>query len=209
LGQPDTTPPTAPINPALGNATASSLTFTWSPATDNLGVAGYRIDVATDAAFAQLLTGYSGKNMGKSTALIAGLSPGATYYARVRAFDAAGNTGPNSVTASGTTLGPPDATAPTAPSNPVLYNATSVSLVFSWKAATDNVGVVGYRIDLSTDPSFIGFVPGYAARNVGNRLGLTITGLNRATKYYARVRAFDLAGNTGMNSAPAQGATLP
>jgi hypothetical protein len=48
---------------------------------------------STDAAFAQLLTGYSGKNMGKSTSFtIAGLSPGATYYARVRAFDAAGNT---------------------------------------------------------------------------------------------------------------------
>jgi hypothetical protein len=58
-----------------------------------------------------------------------------------------------------------------------------------------------YRVDVSTDPNFATFLPGYQNLNVGNITSLNITGLNPTTQYYYRVRAVDTAaGNTSGNS---------
>ncbi|MET8088346.1 cellulose binding domain-containing protein [Micromonospora sp. NPDC005237] len=40
---PDTTPPSAPQNLAVGEVTASTATLSWSPSTDNVGVLGYNV----------------------------------------------------------------------------------------------------------------------------------------------------------------------
>ena len=60
-------------------------------------------------------------------------------------------------------------------------------------------GATGYRLDVSTSSSFSSFVDGYDNLDVGNVTQWVVTGLNRGTSYYYRVRAYDAAG-TGENS---------
>ncbi len=49
----------------------------------------------------------------------------------------------------------------------------------------------GYLLDVSTSSSFDSFVDGYHDLDVGNVTGRVVTGLNRGTTYYYRVRAYD------------------
>ena len=100
----DSQPPTVPSNVALAIPSSSTLTATWTASTDNVGVAGYYLDVATDSSFANFVAGYHNKSLGNVlSALITGLSPSTTYYARVRAADASGNLSANSAAASAAT----------------------------------------------------------------------------------------------------------
>ena len=78
---PDTTPPTAPTGLAVSSVTQTSLTFTWSPSTDNVGVTGYAVSK-------------DGSQLGYTTTTsypITGLSCGTTSPLAVDAVDAAGN----------------------------------------------------------------------------------------------------------------------
>jgi hypothetical protein len=61
----------------------SSATFTWG-ANGNPGGTSYELTVASDTAFALIVATV---NAGANTATASGLFPGATYYARVRAFN--------------------------------------------------------------------------------------------------------------------------
>lgn len=97
--------PAAPATLTVIGATNKSLTFSWSP---SLGVTGYRMDLATDAGFTNLVPLYNGRNVGPGTTHTAvGLSPATTYYGRVRAYDGAGMVSPDSPVASGTTTNTP------------------------------------------------------------------------------------------------------
>ncbi|HAM36342.1 MAG TPA: hypothetical protein DCP85_10510, partial [Elusimicrobia bacterium] len=204
----DTQAPGAPTALSLGGATSSSLNLTWTAATDNMAVNGYKLDVSPNAAFSSFVTGYSAKDLGNVTsASITGLSAGTAYYARLRAYDAAGNTSSNSASASGTTA-PVDATAPGAPGNLAAAALNSTSIGLSWSAATDNAGVTGYKLDVSLNSAFSSFVTGYNNKELGNVTSTSITGLSAGTVYYARLRAYDAAGNVSANSAPASAATL-
>jgi hypothetical protein len=55
----------------------------------------------------------------------------------------------------------------------------------------------GYLLDVSTRSSFDSFVDGYHDLDVGNVTGRVVTGLNRGTTYYYRVRAYDETARTG------------
>ncbi len=55
----------------------------------------------------------------------------------------------------------------------------------------------GYLLDVSTSSSFNSFVDGYHDLDVGNVTGRVVTGLNRGTTYYYRVRAYDATALTG------------
>ena len=77
----DTTPPSVPANLAVTGTTASSASLSWSPSTDNVGVAGYRVY-------------RNGVQVGDPTGTTftdAGLSAATQYTYTVAAFDAAGN----------------------------------------------------------------------------------------------------------------------
>src|SRR6516162_2898701 len=60
-------------------------------------------------------------------------------------------------------------------------------------------GATGYRLDVSTTPSFDSCVSTYRDLDVGNVTNHIVAGLNRATRYYYRVRPYNSAG-TGDNS---------
>ena len=55
----------------------------------------------------------------------------------------------------------------------------------------------GYLLDVSTSSSFDSFVDGYHDLDVGNVTGRVVTGLNRGTTYYYRVRAYDATAPSG------------
>ncbi len=91
---PDTTPPSIPGSYYGSAISQSSVQLAWGAAMDNVGVTGYLVDVSTSASFANYVSGWQGNNVGNILSnTISNLNPGTTYYSRVRAMDAAGNTG--------------------------------------------------------------------------------------------------------------------
>ncbi|MEU6312079.1 glycoside hydrolase family 18 chitinase [Streptomyces sp. NPDC047014] len=99
--QPGDTPPGAPGTPTASNVADTSLSLSWSPATDDKGVKNY--DVLRNGAKIATVTG--------TTYADTGLTKGTTYGYSVTARDTADQTGPSSGTLSVTTTGgviPPD-----------------------------------------------------------------------------------------------------
>ncbi|WP_042160247.1 lytic polysaccharide monooxygenase [Paenibacillus gorillae] len=81
---------------------------------------------------------------------------------------------------------PVDTTAPSAPGTLTSPSKTTTSVSLSWGAATDNVGVTGYRIFNGANQ---------IAQVSGSTLTYTATGLTANTPYTFSVRAIDAAGN--------------
>ncbi|MEE4544145.1 discoidin domain-containing protein [Streptomyces sp. V4-01] len=86
-----------------------------------------------------------------------------------------------------------DTTPPTAPANLHATAHTSSSVSLAWNAATDNVGVTGYRV-LRVD--------GSTSTQAGTATGtsLTVTGLAPSTAYTFDVVALDAAGGVSQPS---------
>jgi hypothetical protein len=107
----------------------------------------------------------------------------------------------------GNSCGSADTQPPTVPANVLATPESSSRIRLDWSASTDNVGVSGYRVDVSTSAAFATFVSGYQNRDAGNVTTFAITGLSASTTYYARVRAYDAAANTSASSNPASATT--
>jgi hypothetical protein len=74
--------PPAPVTNAAGSITTSSASVSWAA---SVGATSYRLDVATDAAFTALVSGFNDLNVGNVTTYsITGLTANSTYYYRVR-----------------------------------------------------------------------------------------------------------------------------
>jgi len=190
---PDSTPPSVPGNLQLTAASASQLHLSWTAATDNVAVAGYRLDVSPNSAFSSFATGYQNKDLGNVTsAAITGLSASTAYYARLRAYDAAGNTSSNSAFASARTSALPDTLAPTAaiisPADGANVSGT-VSVVAS---ASDNTGVsqLEFYIDGLLKSTLTSTPYVYSLETSALPLG----------SHAIMAKAYDAAGNSGQRS---------
>ena len=112
-GGSDTTPPSAPGVLTAAAVSGVEIDLSWGAATDNVGVAGYRVERCTGdgctvyTKFGTLITGTAYADVG--------LSPNTSYSYIVRAQDAAGNLGAYTT----------PATAVTPASNPTLVAAYS------------------------------------------------------------------------------------
>jgi len=102
---------------------------------------------------------------------------------------------------------PSDTTAPSVPGNVTWAPLHFTSMTLTWNASTDNVAVTGYRLDVSLNSGFSSFISGHQNLNVGNVLTRQVTGLSEGTTYYARLRAYDAAGNISGNSGTTQSVT--
>lgn len=94
------------------------------------------------------------------------------------------------------------------PAVPVAGAASSItttSFNANWSAAG---GAQGYKLDVSTDPLFSSFLPGYQNLSVGPVTTYQVTGLSAGTEYYYRVRAYSANGTSG-NSGTISVTTLP
>src|SRR5438094_4593450 len=105
----DTIAPATPTGLAASAVTSTSLTLSWSPASDNVGVTGYRV----------YRDGTLVASPGATSASITGLSAATTYSFTVSAVDAAGNASALSAPLSATT---PLLTTPTSAPTPPPYD---------------------------------------------------------------------------------------
>lgn len=101
-----------------------------------------------------------------------------------------------------------DNSPPTAPAQVNLVAQGATTLVLSWSASTDDLGVAGYRVDLSSSTQFSSYAPGYRDFDAHAVTTLTINSLTPGITYFARVRAYDGSGNVSPNSPVAQAATF-
>ncbi|MFE9956619.1 glycoside hydrolase family 9 protein [Micromonospora sp. NPDC005299] len=97
---PDTTPPTAPGTPTASAVGPTGLTLAWGPATDNVGVTGYRVHRSGNVLV--------GSTTG-TTLAVTGLTAATAYTFTVVALDAAGNVSAASPSLTVTTADPPAA----------------------------------------------------------------------------------------------------
>jgi beta-lactamase superfamily II metal-dependent hydrolase/fibronectin type 3 domain-containing protein len=81
-----------------------------------------------------------------------------------------------------------DGTPPTAPGSLVASAVSSSEVDLTWNAATDNVGVTGYRVYRSTGGS-------YSLAGTTTTTGFADLGLAASTAYSYQVTAVDAAGN--------------
>ncbi|MEM8507824.1 MAG: fibronectin type III domain-containing protein [Bacteroidota bacterium] len=177
---PDTSPPTAPTSLSSTGTTTATVSLSWTAATDNVAVTGYRV-FQDGGAVATL------GNVTNHT--VSGLSANTSYQFTVRALDAAGNESTNSNAINVTTASAADTQAPSPPtvSSP---SKTTTSVNLSWSGATDNVGVTGYRV----------FRDGSLEVTLGNVTNHTVSGLTADTSYLFTVRALDAAANESADS---------
>jgi beta-glucanase (GH16 family) len=186
-GTPDTRPPAAPTN--LGWASdRGTVTLTWSPSTDDVGVVAY------DLFFGSF---YLGAFDGPSVALI-GFKAGTPYTFTVRARDATGNVSAASSPATVLLGLAQDTTPPTAPANLSAANVTATSVTLRWSASSDDVGVVLYQVLASAA----------LKATVAGSTSAVITGLSASTSYSLTIKALDAAGNASAPSSPLVVTTL-
>jgi endonuclease I/chitodextrinase len=184
---PDNQAPTAATNLAITETTSSTISLSWSAATDNVAVTSY--DIYVNGVLKTAVPGL--------TATITGLSATTTYSFYVIAKDAAVNSSPSSNIVNGTTtIVIPDTQNPTAASNLTVTGSSSSTISLSWTAGTDNIGVTSYDVYLNS--VFKSTVSGTTA---------IVNGLTPTTTYSFYVVAKDAAGNSSLQSNSANGTT--
>ncbi|HET7766158.1 MAG TPA: fibronectin type III domain-containing protein [Burkholderiales bacterium] len=190
---PDMTPPSAPASLAATAVSPAQVDLTWSTANDNVGVTGYRIERCQGAScsnFAQIAappaTSFSDTGVTAST----------SYSYRVRATDAAGNLSSYSNTGTASTPASSDTTPPSSTDDLLATAVSSAQVNLTWDAATDDVGVTGYRVERCQGASCSNF----AQIATPSGTSFNDTAVAASTSYSYRVRAADAAGNLGSYS---------
>jgi hypothetical protein len=137
--------------------TRSSFMATWDTAS---GAGGYQLDVSKSKSFSSYVNGYQGLDVGNVTSrIVSGLSPGTTYYYRVRSYDAAGAMSNSDIMSATTITAPGLVIIPTFDSS-ILNdpNAAAIQSVINQAIATyqslfrDSVTVPIYYRYTNTDP---------------------------------------------------------
>lgn len=131
----ESVPPSAPGSLAGVPFGARAVDLSWTAATDNVAVAGYRLqrdgtDIGTLAPSVH-------------TYHDAGLTSETGYHYAVVAFDGSGNDGP--VATVDVTTPADDTVAPTAPTS-LGGTTTDTTVALSWTAGTDDQNVAGYQV---------------------------------------------------------------
>jgi chitodextrinase len=129
--------------------------------------------------------------------MISGLSPLSSHNIRVQAYDAVRNKSARSAALAVSTIAPPDATAPTTPTNVAFSNLKGTSVVVKWNASTDSVGVTGYNV----------YVNGVYNKTTTSPATI-LSGLTGSTTYSISILAFDAANNRSVRSTEATITTM-
>lgn len=170
----------APSVPGVPQAVVdgSSVSLTWTASTDNVGVTGYKI--YKDGVYLKTVTAAS--------VSVSSLSPG-TYSFSVSAMDQAGNESDRSISVPVIIEEIIDIQPPTAPSG-LRAEITGTSVILSWNASTDNVGVARYQV----------YQDGMLAAET-TETTVQIDNLQYNTPYTFKTAAVDEAGNTAVSEA--------
>ena len=135
-GPADAQPPTPPTTVSATAVSTGRVDLSWSGATDDVGVTGYRVYRDGTELVEQAGTSYSDRTV----------SPASTYNYTIVAVDGSGKASPPSAPATATTTGAPDGTPPSTPASLTGNSPSSSQVNLSWAASTDNVAVTGYNV---------------------------------------------------------------
>ncbi|MEK6480130.1 gliding motility-associated C-terminal domain-containing protein [Catalinimonas sp. 4WD22] len=176
IGEP--APEAAPVANGPTNITCNSFDISWS----DEGVTDYLVDIATDNAFINIITGYNGLVVSGGTSLSVSsteIEAGVEYFYRVRAIDDACLTPSQFSDIESVTTDP--IPAPRAEE----VNGFCDSFTAEWTSVT---GAIDYYLDVSTDPAFTtnDIIDNQA---VGLVNSFNVNGLTDAGPFYYRVRA--------------------
>ncbi|MEO9964787.1 MAG: DUF6443 domain-containing protein, partial [Reichenbachiella sp.] len=152
------------------------------------GADSYRLDVATNSSFTNMVSGYNNKTVSGTTNTVSGLDGGDYYYYRVRTYD-------NGCTSSNSTKITANTTLDT-PSAKQENTKTASSFKARWNAVS---GTTSYRLDVSTNTGFTTYVSGYNNKAIVGTSDV-VSGLNPASTYYYRVRAYSSPYTTSNSS---------
>ena len=142
---PDSQSPTAPGSLGAAANGGTEVDLSWTASTDNVAVTGYHVErCATPGCsnFAEIATPSAPATAFNDTTAVASTS----YTYRLRANDAAGNLSAYSNTATAVTQAP-DTQNPSAPGTLTAAPISGTQINVAWGAATDDVGVAGYRLE--------------------------------------------------------------
>jgi polysaccharide lyase-like protein/fibronectin type III domain protein len=183
---PDTQAPAAPLFLVETSATASSISLSWQPSLDNVGVAGYTVYANGSQAGATGLTLYSVTN----------LSCGQSYTLGVDAYDAAGNHSPQDSVVASTA---PCLSPPTDNTLPTISGATTVGSTLSatpgsWSGSPSSYGYRWRRCDSAG--SNCSDISGAGASTY------TLAGADQAATLRVAVTATNTGGSSTVSSMP-------
>ena len=198
-GPPDTTVPSQVLGLAASAVSSGRVDLSWSAASDNVGVTGYEIERCQGAGCSNFAAVTTVSTLGWSDL---GRSSGTSYSYRVRARDAAGNTGAYSSVATAVTPAAVD-NPPSAPTGLSASASGSSGVNLSWTAATDDLGVATYEVERCQGVGCSGFVQVATTASTS----LADTGLVASTSYSYRVRARDTGNQVGPYSSVASATT--
>jgi chitodextrinase len=171
----DTQAPTTPGSLATSGSNGTSISVSWAPSTDNVGVTGYTVYREGSSVGATGGTSYT----------YSGLTCGTTYTLAVDAIDAAGNRSAKRSLSAATTACPVlDTQPPAVPSGMITAGILQTSVKLAWSATSDNVAVAGYNL----------YRNGVKA-GTSTPTSYTFGGLACGTTYTLALTAFDAAGN--------------
>jgi len=177
--------PAAVIGLSATSTTATSTVLSWAASSTD-AVSGYKIFKNAD----QIATTSSST----TSFLVGSLTPNTSYVLGVIAYDSSNATS-SLATTSVTTLA--DTTAPSVPTNLATTAISTNQINLTWANATDNVGVMGYKIYRD------GPQVGTSSINSFNNIGLSAS-----TTYLYSVAAYDAANNVSATSSSLSATTL-
>ncbi len=154
----------------------------WEPAER---ATSYRMDVARDENFEDILPAYDNRNVGNSTSWpVHSVPEGEVYYVRLRASAA--------VTTSGNSEPIAVKTIP----RPTMLPAEEISagrFTARWRGVDE---AESYKLDVALDENFTNFVDGFEAFELEGDTSYVVAGLKPDMTYYYQVRATVLQGET-------------
>ena len=202
----DARPEAPTITSAQATGTSGSVDVTFTAGADNgSAITDYDIEYSTDANFeagnGQLVENDTSAAL---TQTVTDLANGTTYYFRVRATNAVGDSPWSAVS-----LGAAPNAAPEAPTiTSAQATGTSGSVDVTFTAGADNgSAITDYDIEYSTDANFEAGNGQLVENDTSAALTQTVTDLANGTTYYFRVRATNAVGDSPW-SAVSEGVTL-
>ncbi|MDE0116035.1 MAG: fibronectin type III domain-containing protein [bacterium] len=200
------TPAARPRIPANVRAATSGrdIQVTWTaPASGGSPITLYTVESCSGDCGTWRTTSVGG-NPPATTTTLTGLASGTTYRVRVRATNAAGESGWSAIDT---------ATTPTRPGTPTNLQVAvggPDTLTATWTAPVSPSGITGYTVQrcnaAANQDGTWRCSGGWGTAGTAATTSHTITGLNGSTAYLVRVQAFNAAGSSGWVTS-ASGAT--
>jgi parallel beta-helix repeat protein len=184
--------PAVPSGLAVSGVTQDSVSLSWSAVNDASGYRIYRASSA-DGVFLQIGSRAASQSPSYTES---GLTSGTTYYYKVSAVNAAGESVQSAMVEGKTSELP---TAPAAPAALAVSGATTTSVALSWNAVS---GASGYKIYRA--PAADGT---FAQVGTSETNAYTDAGLSVDTAYYYKVSAVNAIGESA-HSAAVEGKTI-